>query len=130
MGRTLSFEYDEAIPRLELLADVVSHKIILATIDIAKTAQQIALENNLPISSTYKKIRRLCQMDLLCIDQVNIDEGGKKVLFYKSKVRSLEFYLKKGACVLQFERNEHASKFGTPMVQGSNIFSSENLNSP
>ncbi len=130
MGRTLSFEYDEAIPRLQLLADVVSHKIILATIDIAKTAQQIALENNLPISSTYKKIRRLCQMDLLCIDQVNIDESGKKVLFYKSKVKSLEFYLKKGACVLQFERNERASKLSTPMVQGSNIFSSENLNRP
>jgi len=128
MGRTLSFEYDEAIPRLQLLADVVSHKIILATIDIAKTAQQIAVENNLPISSTYKKIRRLCQMDLLCIDQVNIDESGKKVFFYKSKVKSLEFYLKRGACVLQFEKNEHASKFNPPMVQGSNIFSSENVN--
>ncbi len=130
MGRTLSFEYDEAIPRLQLLADVVSHKIILATIDIAKTAQQIALENNLPVSSTYKKIRRLCQMDLICVDQVNIDESGKKVLFYKSKVKSLEFYLKKGACMLQFEKNEHASKLSASIVQGSNIFSSENLNRP
>jgi hypothetical protein len=116
MGRTLSFEYEEAIPRLQLLSDIVSHKIILATIDIAKTAQQIALENNLPVSSTYKKIRRLCQMDLLCIDQVNIDESGKKALFYKSKVKSLEFYLKKGACILQFEKNEHASRFGTPLA--------------
>jgi hypothetical protein len=130
MSRTLSFEYDEAIPRLQLLADVVSHKILLATIDIAKTAQQIALENNLPVSSTYKKIRRLCQMDLLCIDQVNIDESGKKVLFYKSKVKSLEFCLKKGACMLQFEKNDHTSKFSTSIVQGSNVFSSENLNRP
>jgi hypothetical protein len=55
MGGTLSFEYKEAIPRLQLIADTVSHKVILSTIDIAKTAQQIALENNLPISSTYKK---------------------------------------------------------------------------
>jgi hypothetical protein len=54
MDSTLSFEHDEAIPRLQLLADI-SHKIILSTIDIAKTAQQIALENNLPVSSTYKK---------------------------------------------------------------------------
>jgi hypothetical protein len=128
MGSTLSFEHDEAIPRLQLLADIVSHKIILSTIDIAKTAQQVALENNLPISSTYKKIRRLCQMDLLCIDQVNIDESGKKVLFYKSKIKSLEFHLKKGSCMLQFERNEHASRFGARREEGSNIFSSENLN--
>ena len=127
MGSTLSFEYDEAIPRLQLLADIVSHKIILSTIDIAKTAQQIALENSLPISSTYKKIRRLCQMDLLCIDQVNIDESGKKVLFYKSKIKSLEFYLRKGGSILQFERNEHASRFGARMEEGSSIFTPENL---
>src|SRR5918994_1351844 len=128
MGSTFSFEYDEAIPRLQLLADIVSHKIILSTIDIAKTAQQIALENNLPISSTYKKIRRLCQMGLLCIDHVNIEESGKKVLFYKSKVKSLEFYLEKDRCILQFERNENGSKFSTRLGEGSSIFSSENLN--
>lgn len=127
MGRTLSFENDEAIPRLQLLADSVSHKIILAIIDIAKTAQQIALENNLPVSSTYKKIRRLCQMDLLCIDQVNIDESGKKVLFYRSKIKSLEFYLRKNECLLQFEKNEHASRFHTEMTRDSGIFSFENL---
>jgi hypothetical protein len=57
MGSTLSFEYDEAIPRLQLVADIHSPKIIilLSTIDIAKTAQQIALENNLPISSISKQ---------------------------------------------------------------------------
>jgi hypothetical protein len=56
MGSTLSFKYKDAIPHLQLIADTVSDKIILSsTIDIAKTAQQIALENNLPISSTYKK---------------------------------------------------------------------------
>jgi hypothetical protein len=57
MGSTLSFEHDEAIPRLQLLAGIVSHEIILlSTIDIAKTAQQIALKNNLlPICSTFKQ---------------------------------------------------------------------------
>jgi hypothetical protein len=56
MGSTLSFKYKDAIPHFQLIADTVSDKIILSssTIDVAKTAQQIALENNLPISSTYK----------------------------------------------------------------------------
>jgi hypothetical protein len=107
MSNILSFEYNEAIPRLQVLADIVSHKIILSTIDVAKTAQQIAFENKLPVSSTYKKIRMLFQMDLLCIDKVNIDEDGKKVLFYKSKIKSLEFYLKRDGAILQFERNDH-----------------------
>jgi hypothetical protein len=56
MGSTLLSKYKDAIPHFQLIANTVSDKIILSsTIDIAKTAQQIALENNLPISSTYKK---------------------------------------------------------------------------
>jgi hypothetical protein len=54
MGSTLSFEYDGAILHLQLIADIGSHKRLLSPIDIAKTARQIALENNLPISSTHK----------------------------------------------------------------------------
>jgi hypothetical protein len=56
MGRTLSFEYEEAIPRLQLLRYIVSHKIILAAIDIAKTAQQLALEDSMTVvTSRHKK---------------------------------------------------------------------------
>jgi hypothetical protein len=54
MGSTMSLEHIDAIPHLQLIAEIVSDKIILSssTFDTAKTAQQIALENNLPISST------------------------------------------------------------------------------
>jgi hypothetical protein len=55
MGSTLSFEYKEATPCLQLIADTLFHKMILSAIDIAKTAQQIALEKNLLVNSTYKK---------------------------------------------------------------------------
>jgi hypothetical protein len=58
MGSTLSVEYKDAIPCFQLIIDVVvSHKIIilLSIIEIAKWAQQIALENDLLISSTYNK---------------------------------------------------------------------------
>jgi hypothetical protein len=55
MGSTLSFEYKEAIPCLQLIADTLFNKMILSAIGIAKTAQQIALEKNVPVNSTYKK---------------------------------------------------------------------------
>ncbi len=55
MGSTLSFKHRDAIPFWQLIADIVSDKITLpSTIDIAKTARQIALKNNFPIGSTYK----------------------------------------------------------------------------
>jgi hypothetical protein len=52
-------------------------------------------------------------MDLLCIDKVSIDDSGKKVLYYKSKVKSLEFSLKKDGSLLQLEKNENACRCGT-----------------
>jgi DNA replication protein DnaD len=102
----LSFHYEETIPILQQLADLISQKIILSTIDQAKPAQQIALENGLPLSSTYKKIRKLCDMKLLSIDKIEIDSSGKKVFFYKSMVRSCQFYLRQEGATLQFEKNE------------------------
>jgi hypothetical protein len=56
MGSTWSFKHKDAIPHLHLIINIAYYKIILlsSTIDIAKTAQQIALENNLPISSIYR----------------------------------------------------------------------------
>jgi hypothetical protein len=103
----MSFEDGQAVPLLQELVDRISHAIILSTIDIPKTAQQISLENNLPLSSTYKKIRRLQVMNVLCIDKIHIDDSGKKVIFYKSKIKSMEFHLGKEGPMLRFERNDH-----------------------
>ena len=110
----LTFEYEEAIPRLQVLADIVSHKIILSTIEEGKTAQQIALENELPLSSTYKKIKRLQAMDILCVERISLDDSGKRVLYYKSRVKSVEFSLRKVGTLLQLERNEKACKCSNP----------------
>lgn len=91
---------------LQELADAISQNIILSTINAAKPAQQIATENGLPLSSTYKKIRKLCTMKILCVDRIQIDDSGKKVLYYKSKIRSCQFCLREEGPVLQFEKNE------------------------
>ena len=106
MIESLSFDDGQVVPLLQELGDRISHTIILSTIDIPKTAQQISLENDLPLSSTYKKIRRLQEMNLLCIERIHIDDSGKRVIFYKSKIRSMEFHLGKEGPMLRFERND------------------------
>jgi predicted transcriptional regulator len=94
-----------AIPLLQDIVDETTFKIILSTIDIAKTVFQICDENKIPISSTYKKIRRLQYAGLISIEKIEIDNRGKKVIFYKSKIKSLEFNLKKDSILLQFHKN-------------------------
>lgn len=91
---------------LKELFDGSSYKIVMSTIEDSKTVFEICKENNLPISSTYKKIKKLKDLGLLFIDRFVINEKGKKVVFYKSKIQSVELILNKKQVLLQFKKNE------------------------
>jgi predicted methyltransferase len=78
----------------------------VSTIEDSKTVFEICKENDLPISSTYKKIKKLKDLGLLFIDRIVINEKGKKVVFYKSKIQSVELILNKKQVLLQFKKNE------------------------
>jgi predicted methyltransferase len=94
---------------LKELFDGFSYKIVMSTIEESKTVFGICEENNLPISSTYKKIKKLKDLGLLFIDRIVITEKGKKVVFYRSKIQSVELILNKKQVLLQFKKNERNS---------------------
>ncbi|HET6591202.1 MAG TPA: hypothetical protein VFG45_13675 [Candidatus Nitrosocosmicus sp.] len=91
---------------LKELFDGFSYKIVMSIIEDSKTVFEICKENDLPISSTYKKIKKLKDLGLLFIDRIVINEKGKKVVFYKSKIQSFELMLNKKQVLLQFKKNE------------------------
>ena len=95
-----------AIPLVQDIVDETTCKIILSTIDVSKTVFQICDDNKIPISSTYKKIRKLQHAGLVVIEKIEIDDKGKKVIFYKSKIKTLEFSLKKDGILLQLHKND------------------------
>jgi hypothetical protein len=95
-----------AIPLLQDIVDESSLKIISSIIDVEKNVFQICFENKLPLSSTYKKIRKLLSDGLVSVEKIDIDGRGKKVIFYKSNIKSLDFNLKKEGIILQFDRND------------------------
>ena len=84
-------------------------KIIMAITDLSKTVSQICRENDLPQSSTYRKIKRLLNAGLITIESVNIDERGKRVVFYKSKVKSLEINLQARDVLMKYNAVSHRS---------------------
>ena len=103
----LSFsDHALALPLLQELVDKVSFRIVVSIIDGAKNATQISLENQLPLSSTYKKIRKLQGMGMVLVEKIDIDDGGKKVLYYRSRIKSLEFNVTRDGVLLQFEKND------------------------
>ncbi|MGA8912715.1 MAG: winged helix-turn-helix domain-containing protein [Nitrososphaeraceae archaeon] len=97
---------DEAIEMLREIADKTTYRIIIAIIHSPKTAAQICAENKLPQSSTYKRIRKLQEEGLITIEKISIDSKGKKVVLYRSKIKSLVFNLKANMKSLQFNKND------------------------
>jgi predicted transcriptional regulator len=100
-------EEQEGISILKELLDNHSYKILLSIIDESKTVFQICTEISVPTSSTYKKIKKLKDAGLLIVDKIEINDSGKKVFFYKSKIRSIELTLNRQQFILQFKRNEN-----------------------
>jgi predicted transcriptional regulator len=88
------------------IPDKTECEIITAISDMSKTVSQICRENNLPQSSTYKKIKRLRDAGLITIERVNIDEKGKRVVFYKSKIKSLEINLQVGGMFMKYNAED------------------------
>ena len=98
-------EDEAAMVKLGDILDRITCKIITSIIDSPKTPLQICGENKLPLSSTYKRIRKLHNVGLISIEKINIDEKGKKAIFYRSKIKSLEFSLNGDRISLQFNKN-------------------------
>ncbi|WP_415282592.1 hypothetical protein [Candidatus Nitrososphaera sp. FF02] len=103
----LSFDsHVMAMPLLQELVDGISYRIIMTTIDTPKTAAQVSAENGLPLSSTYKKIKKLQDVGILFVEKIELDGKGKKVVHYRSKIKSMEFNLSRDQILLQFEKND------------------------
>jgi hypothetical protein len=95
-----------AIPVLQEIIDGISFKLITSTIDSSKTAAQVSVENNIPLSSTYKKIKKLQDIGMLSIERIELDGNGKKVAYYRSRIKSMELNLSRDQILLQFEKND------------------------
>jgi predicted transcriptional regulator len=91
---------------LAKIPDKTECKIIMAITNISKTVPQICCENNLPQSSIYKKIKRLLNSGLIITERVSIDEKGKRVVFYRSKIKSLEINLNAGNMVMKYNTTD------------------------
>ena len=70
-----------------------TYEIISLLMKKSKTVYQIHDEINLPLSSIYKRIKKLENMGIVAIDKIHINSRGRKTIFYKSKLRSINFRL-------------------------------------
>ena len=91
---------------LMLLVDSKMSRIIMSTMNFAKTVSEICQENELPRSSTYRIIRKLHKSGLLSVGKNNIGNKGRKVLLYRSRIKSLKISLREGEISTEFQKKD------------------------
>lgn len=66
---------------------------------------QVTRKSIFAFLTTYKKIKRLTQHGLIHVARIEIDDSGKKVVYYKSKVKRMQFGIEGENLSIQFENN-------------------------
>lgn len=100
----LQYEDSNVLLMLREISDKVTYSILTSTMSSPKTASEICCEYKLPLSSTYKKIQKLHKSGLISIEKIQFDSKGKKILYYQSKIKSLEVNINQQGLALQLIR--------------------------
>ena len=98
-------QYDITQQIIETLANVYSRSVLFCIIESAKDAQTIADDQNMSISTVYKILSQLEELALIEVDKFEISEAGKKIKFYKSRIKRAEIIVDRNIPTLNLQPN-------------------------
>ena len=94
------------------ISDELSRRILMAAVSCGKTAQEISVEQALPLSSCYRRIRELVEQGLLLVERAVVTADGKRYALYRSSFRTVEMVADFSEVSVSAELNaEVAEKF-------------------
>ncbi len=80
---------------LEVVADKYCRAILDTTMYKSKSVMDIAIDAKIPLSTAYRRLQFLERQKLLWISG-EINEGGKRMFLYKSKIRGIHCMFNQG----------------------------------
>ena len=98
-------QYDVTQQIIETLANVYSRAVLFCIIDKAKDAQTIADDQKMSISTVYKILSQLEDLTLIEVDKYEISDAGKKIKYYKSRIRKAEIVVGGNTPTLNLQSN-------------------------
>lgn len=90
---------------LKVLGDECARTILLSIINEPKSAIDITRENNIPISSVYRKIHWLENARLIRVKGFVITGDGKKYHLYQSRIKTVQISLPENEIKVEFANN-------------------------
>ena len=71
------------------LADEYSRKILLSTIPKAKSVEDMSRENDIPLSTCYRRVHELLDSQILVVEKIIVTPDGKKYELLRSAYRAV-----------------------------------------
>ncbi len=94
---------------LKALADEYSIKILLKTIDEARSVEELSETEHIPISTAYRRVNEMKDVGLLTIEKAILTGEGKKFELYRSVFKAVHLDLNGGEVIIDADLNEDAA---------------------
>jgi len=93
----------ELLKTSQLLTDEYAVKILVATVRVPRSAQEISRKFGIPIAACYRRIRDLQKVGLVECKERRLSHEGKRVSFYLSTVKNAYVFFEGGRLRVKFE---------------------------
>lgn len=90
---------------VEALLDEYSRKILCSTINQAKSVIDIMREQNIPMTSTYRKVKLLIDNKLIKVERSLLTDDGKRYYLYLSSIKSASILFENGELIVEIIPN-------------------------
>ena len=90
---------------LNALLDDYSRKILDSTIDKAKSITEIIREQDIPMTSTYRRVKLLMDNKLIKVERSMVTEDGKRFYLYLSSIKNASIKYNEGELIVEITPN-------------------------
>ena len=91
---------------VQSLADDYSRRILLSAIPAAKSVEDLSKENDIPLSTCYRRVHELLDAQVLLIDRIIVTNDGKRYELVRSAYRNVQVDLENGVMRVSAAINE------------------------
>ena len=92
------------------LADEYSRKIILSAIPKAKSVEDMSRENDIPLSTCYRRVHELLDSQILVVEKIIVTPEGKKYELLRSAYRAVNVTFDGGVMKVDAMINEDVAE--------------------
>jgi DNA-binding Lrp family transcriptional regulator len=91
---------------VQSLSDEYSRKIILSAISDAKSVEDLSKENDIPLSTCYRRVHELINSQILIVERIIVTPDGKKYEMLRSAFRTVTVNFENGVIKVEAAINE------------------------